>query len=147
MIRAAGFALLATIVFKFVLMPVRVTGVSMEPTYNNGMVKVINRLAYVGGEPRRGDIVAVTLTGHSVMFLKRIIALPGETVSMKNGVVLINGEPLTETYTAPNPYWNFGDNTMRDDEYLVIGDNRSMRQDEHEFGAVTADRIVGKVAF
>src|SRR4051812_3823764 len=65
------------VVSKFVLLPIRVEGISMLPTYKERGVNCINRLAYIFHEPRRGDVVAVRLAGQHVMLLKRIVGLPG----------------------------------------------------------------------
>ena len=91
------------VVFRFILLPVRVEGISMLPTYQNGSVNFVNRLAYLRHEPQRGDVVGIRLSDPSimwpsVMYLKRIIGLPGETVAFANGTVLINGQALDEPY-------------------------------------------------
>jgi signal peptidase I len=146
-----GFALVVLVVFKFLLLPVRVAGVSMEPTYRDCGINFINRLAYVFGKPQRGDVVAVRysrphgLSGPHVMLLKRIIGLPGETVAITNGVVFINGQPLDEPYVKKRDAWQLPPVKMADDEYFLIGDNRGMDQRYHEFGETGAERIVGKL--
>src|SRR5690349_225164 len=84
------------IVAKFVLLPIRVEGVSMLPTYKTRGVNFINRLAFTFHEPRRGDVVAVRLAGEHVMFLKRIVGLPGESVAFHGGQLVINGQAIEE---------------------------------------------------
>ena len=76
--------------FGFVLLPVHVDGPSMLPTYKNGSVNLVNVLAYVSHEPQRGDVVAVLYAGRHLMLMKRIIGLPGETVTFTNGHVFIH---------------------------------------------------------
>jgi signal peptidase I len=133
-------------VFPFVLLPIKVDGISMEPTYHNGKVNFINRFAYWRGEPRRGDIVGFRYSTHSSMYMKRVIGLPGESVAFFRGKVLINGEPLDEPYVKLfNRSWNRDYGILGPDEYLVVGDNRGMIIDEHIFGKVERRRIVGKV--
>lgn len=131
----------------FVVLPIRVSGPSMLPTYNAGRVNFINRLAYLGHEPRRGDVVAIRLAGESVMFMKRVIGLPGETVAFSNGRLLINGRSLEEPYVKFKCNWNFVPDSSKlgDDEYYVVGDNRSMPHTDHTQGAAKRERIVGKV--
>src|SRR5437879_2651827 len=88
----------SALIFGFVLVPVRITGISMEPTYHDRRINFVNRLAYVWSKPKRGDVVAIKTTGLHIMYLKRIVALPGETISIKKGIVMINGQPLNEPY-------------------------------------------------
>jgi signal peptidase I len=135
--------------FWFVLLPVRVEGVSMLPAYPNGSVNFVNRLAYVRHGPKRGDVVGIRLsdpgiTRPSVMYLKRIIGLPGETVAFVNGQVLINGQVLDEPYEKYDCDWNLPPVTLGPNEYLAVGDNRSMPAEYHIFGKVERDHIVGK---
>jgi len=145
LIRAAILAAATLALFKFVLLPVRVSGGSMEPAYRDGSIHVVNRLAYVFGQPRRGDAVAVRITGEHVMYFKRIVGLPGETVAIQNGVVQINGQPLAEPYVADRDPWNLSPRTLEADEYFVIGDNRGMDQRAHTLGKFKRERLVGKV--
>ncbi len=120
----------------------------MEPTYRNGKVNLIYRLSYLRSQPRRGDVVGVTFTGESVQLLKRIIALPGETFRITEGVVLIDGNPLKEPYTTLNESWTTKtEKTLGAFEYVVIGDNRSMGMNLHTWGVVDRSRIVGKAVF
>ncbi len=131
----------------FVVLPIRVSGPSMLPTYSAGRVNFINRLAYLGHEPRRGDVVAIRLAGESVMFMKRVIGLPGETVTFANGRLLINGRFLEEPYLKFSSNWDFvpEHSQLSDDEYYVVGDNRTMPHADHTQGAAKRERIVGKV--
>ncbi len=145
LLRATILALVCFVVFRFLLLPIRINGISMEPTYREGAINLVNALGYLGGRPARGDVVAIKLAGPSVMFLKRIIALPREEVEIREGVVLVNGQPLPEPYLASTNDWEFPPVKLEADEYFVIGDNRSMLQEEHTFGRVHRDRIAGKV--
>jgi signal peptidase I len=137
------------VVFRFVLLPVRVEGISMLPTCSNGSVNFVNRLAYLRHEPRRGDVVGIRLSDPSirwpsVMYLKRIIGLPGNTVAFANGIVLINGQALDEPYEKYSCDWNLPPVKLGPTEYFVVGDNRSMPAEFHVFGKVERDHIVGK---
>ena len=85
-------------VFTLVLLPIRVTGISMLPAYPDRSFNLVNRLAYLRHEPQRGDVVSIRLTGPHGLFMKRIIGLPGETVAFAEGRVLINGEIIEEPY-------------------------------------------------
>lgn len=145
LIRIAVLVVTCFVTFKFVLLPIRVQGISMEPTYHTGQVNFINRLAYLRHEPRRGDIVSVRLAGDSIMFMKRIIGLPGETVSFHEGKTFINGEPLDEPYVKNSCYWEAGPFECTSNEYYVVGDNRSMPFRLHTQGRAERERIVGKL--
>ena len=131
----------------FVVLPIFVDGPSMLPTYKAGRVNFINRLAYLRHEPLRGDVVTIRLAGESVMFMKRVIGLPGETVTFSNGRLLINGRFLEEPYLKFSSNWNFvpEHSKLADDEYYVVGDNRTMPHADHTQGAAKRERIVGKV--
>ena len=133
------------VVFTFILLPIQVTGISMLPTYSNQSLNLVNRLAYLRHEPQRGDVVSVRLTGLHVLFMKRIIGLPGETVAFADGRVLINGKILDEPYEKYSCDWNRPPVTLAADEYFLVGDNRSMPQEDHTFGIQKRNRIVGKV--
>jgi len=138
---------LTYIVFHWMLFPVRVTGISMEPTFHNRSIKIVYRLAYRHSDPQRGDIVSIGELGKPEMLMKRIIALPGETYSMRSGQLFINGEPLAEAYVINRAPWQIPPFKLGPDEYLVIGDNRGMDQRDHYFGRTERRYIVGKVWF
>jgi signal peptidase I len=138
-------------VFSFVLTPpVRVTGISMLPTYHNGQINFINRLAYLRHDPQRGDVVGVHFkhtAGDSVLYLKRIVGLPGETVSFADGKLYINGEPQDEPYVKTPCNWDMPSMKLGLDEYYLVGDNRGMAFADHEQGAARRQQIVGRILF
>ena len=131
--------------FSFVLRPVRITGDSMRPTYRNGSVNFVNRLAYVFSEPQRGDVVGIRMAGESVMFMKRIIGKPGETIEFREGRAYVDGELLDEPYLKLPCDWNTAPVKLGRDSYYFIGDNRSMAREDHTGGERERSRIVGKV--
>ena len=133
------------IVFNFWLLPIRIDGISMLPTYHTGQINCVNRLAYLRHEPRRGDIVSIRLAGPSVMFMKRIIGLPGETVSFQNGRAYINGQPLAEPYAKLPCDWQSEPVLCGPTQYYVVGDNRSTSFAGHTQGRAERNRIVGKL--
>src|SRR5581483_3372172 len=144
-VRALALALACYVVFGFILLPVVVAGISMEPTYHDHTVNLCNRLAYVWHEPKRGDVVTIRYAGVHEMLLKRVIGLPGETVTFVHGKVFINGAPLEEPYLKTECHWNIGPFKLDSTEYFVVGDNRTMRWRDHKFGKTERWRIVGKV--
>ena len=136
----------ACLIRGFVLLPVKVEGPSMLPTYRNHTVHIINRLAYLFHEPRRGDVVAIRfLAGGHMMYLKRIIGLPGETVNFHAGQLYINGQPVAEPYVKLRSNWEHEAEPDGPDQYYVVGDNREMEWVRHEQGRAPRDLIVGKL--
>ena len=146
-VRIAVLAVASFITFGWLLTPVRVRGISMEPSYYDGSLNLVNRVVYRVREPRRGDVVAIRLAGPNVLYVKRVIALPHERVSIVDGIVEVNGAPLPEPYVAKRQPWNYEEVTVGAREYFVIGDNRSMRMGDHDFGRVDARRILGSLVF
>ena len=144
LVRAAILAVLCVVVYKSTLLHIRVEGVSMLPTYQDGSAHFVNRIAYLRHEPQRGDVVGIRLAGPHVMYMKRIIGLPGETIAFVNGRVLINGEALDEPYEKYNCDWNLPPVKLAADEYYVVGDNRTMPPEYHTKGVASRDRILGK---
>ena len=134
---------ITTVMLLWVILPVRADGDSMLPTYSSGNFTIVNRLAYFNSRPKRGDIVAIRLAGTSVVYIKRIIALPGERLSVSEGVVRINGTPLAEPYVRHNRSWDLEEVTLTPGQYFVVGDNRGTS----DFGRVEAERIVGRLMF
>jgi signal peptidase I len=146
-VRILVLATLSFIIFRWVLIPIRAEGISMEPTYRSGSLNLVNRLAYQQGKPARGDVIAIKLAGPHVLYVKRIIGLPGEHLSITQGQVYINGAPLEEPYVRNRRPWDRPEVTLTAREYFVIGDNRGMRAEDHDFGRVDSSRILGKVVF
>lgn len=169
LLRAAVLALVTLVVFGFVLLPVRIEGPSMLPEFRPGSLHLVNRLAYWRRPPQRGDVVAIRISGReytgrellgdlvrlrvnfrrlfrpSVMYLKRVVGLPGETVQFVEGRLLINGRPLEEPWRRAPCDWTLPPRTLGPDQFFVVGDNRSQHPEEHTFGAAERARIVGKV--
>ncbi len=143
-----GVVLLTTFVlFKYVLLLRKIESVSMLPTFPEGSIHLIHRLAYAAGrEPQRGDIVGIRTSGETVMYVKRIIGLPGEMLAIRQGTVILDGQELDEPYVRPGRRpWNRPPRRLESGQYFVVGDNRSMPQEQHEFGAIERRRLVGRV--
>lgn len=147
LIRVTVLVTVSYVLFAYVLLPVRGVGISMEPTIESGDLIFINRLAYRFREPRRGDIIAVRLAGSSVVYVKRLIALPGERLKIEAGTVSIDGVYLNEPYARKRDDWWLSEVTLGPDDYFVVGDNRSMRMENHEMGTAPLARLVGPKAF
>lgn len=123
---------------------VRVDGFSMNPTLQDGEYILVNRLAYKIGSPVRGDIVVFSFPMDPKQdLIKRVIGLPGETISVQDGKVLVNSVPLNEPYIAAPPIYN---NTwvVPEGQLFVLGDNRNESKDSHEWGMLPVENVVGR---
>ncbi len=143
--RIVALVIAVVLTREFVLLPVQIKGPSMLPTFAENGVNFVNRLAYISHEPQRGDVVTIRYSGTSVMLMKRVIGLPGETVAFHEGRVLINGMPLDEPYIKYSTDWELPPVTLNADKFFVVGDNRSMPPSQHTFGETERRRIVGKI--
>ena len=137
--------------FKFFLFDTRnIPSSSMVPTIEPGDRVIMSRLSYLGDkEPERGDIVVFRAPddlAENDDLIKRVIALPGEEVTVKGGLVYINGQGLDEPYLAEMPLYEFGPYTVPDGCYFVLGDNRNWSNDAHLWTEhyITGGSIKGK---
>ncbi len=123
---------------------VRVDGFSMRPTLQDGEYILVNKLAYKTGQPHRGDIVVFIFpVNPQEDLIKRVIGLPGETVSIHDGTVKVNGVTLSEPYIASPPAYN-GDWTVAEGQLFVLGDNRNDSRDSHQWGLLPIENVIGK---
>jgi signal peptidase I len=145
LLRAAALIASAYAIFGYALIPVRGEGPSMQPTLRDGQLVLVNRLAYWRSEPTRGDIVALSLAGRRVLYIKRIVGMPGDRVRIAKGTVYVNDVALDEPYVQQRRRWEVAEAVLTGDEYLMIGDNRGMPMRQHDFGKARRERIVGQV--
>ena len=123
---------------------VRVDGFSMNPTLQDGEYILVNRLAYKIGNPARGDIVVFSFPMDPRQdLIKRVIGLPGESISVRDGKVMINGVPLEEPYIAAPPIYN-DTWVVPEGQLFVLGDNRNESKDSHEWGFLPMENVVGR---
>src|SRR5688500_5616849 len=92
--RVVVWSILSIAFFHHLLVPIQIIGSSMSPTYSNGSLNLVNRWSYAGRVPNRGDVIAVRAEGE--LLLKRIVALPGETVAIVSGEIEVNDQPLSD---------------------------------------------------
>ncbi len=153
-IKIVIISLLIIIPLKFfIVQPFFVRGASMEPNFENGDYLIVNELVYHFSSPKRGDVVVFKFPlDPSQYYIKRIIGLPGETVEIKNGQVIIynnafpQGMILDESMYLRNEETK-GDLkvTLDENDYFVLGDNRQASADSRIWGLVPQHYIVGRV--
>ena len=139
--------LLAFIVIVFLYQPVQVEGTSMMPRLENHERIFINKFLYRFRPIERGDVVVFHYPlDPSKSYIKRVIGLPGEEVSIRDGQVLVNGQTLREPYVLPS-YLDEQSHPpvqVEPDHYYVLGDHRSASNDSREWGTVARQNIYGK---
>jgi len=147
LVRLAVLVVLTAIVFRFVLVLVRIDGISMSPTYRDKRLGVVYRLAFLFHEPVRGDVVAIRPVAgeHAGYYLKRIVGMPGETVAFHGGHLLINGRVVPEPYLAWPYAWEMAPVQVGTGQYYVVGDNRTMDWSDHVQGRTERERIIGRI--
>ncbi|MFH0846853.1 MAG: signal peptidase I [Chloroflexota bacterium] len=122
-----------------------VVGSSMEPTVYPQERLIVNKAAYVFGKPARGDIIVFHPPASLQLdYIKRVIALPGDTVEVKDGVVYVNGERLDEPYIKDAPNYTLHVRAVSEDNYFVLGDNRNNSNDSHTGWTIPSQSIIGK---
>ncbi len=143
---------IAIVVILFIYQPVKVEGTSMMPALIDQERIFINKFVYRFGPSaiERGDMVVFWFPqDQSKSYIKRVIGMPGDTVEVENGTVLINGRPLDETY-VPVEYRDrvsMPPTRIRQEEYFVLGDHRSSSNDSRVWGMVARRFIYGKAVF
>ena len=138
----------------FLFQPFFVRGQSMEPNFENGDYLIIDEISYRFGSPQRGEVVVFKYPQNpSQRYIKRIVGLPGETVEIEDGKVIIfnqvGSQILDESDYLPASCQTPGDArvSLNEDEYFVLGDNRVSSADSRSWGSLPKENIVGRVLF
>lgn len=123
---------------------VRVDGFSMRPTLEDGEFILVSKMSYYFGTVQRGDIIVFHFPMNpEEELIKRVIGLPGDYVSVKAGIVYVNGQVLNEPYIAGAPAYS-GEWQVLDGQLFVLGDNRNNSNDSKDWGLLPFDKVVGK---
>jgi signal peptidase I len=143
-------SLLAFIVIVFLYQPVQVEGTSMMPRLENHERIFINKFLYRLEPIQRGDIVVFWYPlDPSKSYIKRVIGLPNEMVSIRDGLVYISGKPLRENYIPPGylDHQDYPATVVPEDHFFVLGDHRISSNDSRVWGTVDRKYIYGKAVF
>jgi signal peptidase I len=120
----------------------------MEPNFYEDEWLLAGKAAYWWGEPQRGDVIILEPPFDSdYPFIKRIIAIPGDTVEVKDGKVYVNGTALEEPYIKEAPAYSYPLTELGEDEYFTLADNRNNANDSHVWGKLPRENIIAKVWF
>jgi signal peptidase I len=132
----------------------KINSSAMAPTLQLGERILVNARSYMGASPQRGDVVTFMRpeVSSSIVFVKRVIALGGDTIEGKGDIVKLNGTVLEEPYIAPidaaiDPPVSFGPETVPAGKVFLIGDARQISNDSRYFGFVDLKNIRGKVIY
>ena len=147
----AAVIFLAYFITNYALERTDMIGISMESTLQPGDTVIINKFSYRFADPKRFDIIVFKQSGkeHSYYNIKRIIALPGEKLQVKDGIIYINGAEVKDIVNV-DVMNNYGladeEITLEENEYFVLGDNRNNSEDSRfaSVGMIRRDEIIGE---
>ena len=150
-------AAIFVVVYLFLLQPHPVRGASMEPNLSDGQYILTDKISYRFEKPRRGDIIVFKApVDPNFDYIKRIIGLPGESIQIKGGKIIIKNTTHPKGFVLEEPYKINGsdqpgalleDNKefkISEDSYFVLGDNRNQSFDSREWGELSRKNIIGK---
>jgi signal peptidase I len=150
-ILVVAFVLVFGFIRPFVVMAYRIPSESMVPTLEVGDRVLANKFIYRFTEPERGDIVIFDVPYQPDPLIKRVIGLPGDRISVRDGELFVNGEPRKEPYVVEDPCvpgqprtCSFGPVTVPEDHYFMMGDNRANSRDSRFIGPVPEDAVRGE---
>ena len=153
-IEIAAIAIIAVILIRnFLVQPFLVNGASMEPNFSNNDYLLVDELSYLLRSPERGEVVVFRYPGdRTIFYIKRIIALPGEKIKLNNDTIVIFNDEYPEGDTLDEAYLSLGLVTHGDseiilgeNEYFVLGDNRSQSFDSRSWGPLPKENLIGLV--
>ncbi len=146
--------LLMFLIIRFAIQNFNVDGTSMEPNLHDKELILVDKWTYLFRLPERGDVIVFIAPPHPDMdYVKRVIGLPGDVVTVRNTTVIVDGVTLSDPYVAPknqgNPFVNknITNEVVPPNDYFVLGDNRNVSSDSRDWGFVPRANIIGRAAF
>ncbi len=146
--------LLMFLIIRFAIQNFNIDGTSMEPGLHNSELVLVDKWSYLFHSPARGDIVVFHAPPEPTQdYVKRIIGLPGDVITIKNTTVIVDGVTLKETYVAPRNQGvpveahTITNEVVPPNDYFVLGDNRAVSSDSRIWGFVPRANIIGRAAF
>lgn len=152
LIRFSIIAILIVVPIRiFIAQPFIVSGASMADTFQSGDYLIVDQVSYYFNEPARGDVIIFRYPQDpSKHFIKRVIGIPGDTVTIAGNTVTITNKDFPDGFTITEPYilsmttGTLHTETLGDREYFVMGDNRDHSSDSRTWGVLQKERIVGR---
>lgn len=144
------------VIYVFLFRPFQVSGNSMYPTFFDKQYILTNIIALKFNKPKLGDVIVFKAPPDPEKdYIKRVIGIPGDTVSIKNGDVYVNGKLLNQSVFLKSSVKTYGGSFLAEDEvktvppesYFVIGDNRAGSSDSREWGFISVKSIIGQSFF
>lgn len=136
---------LAQLIMVSVAQAFQVEQYSMEPTLLPHDRVLVDKFLYRLRQLKRGDVIVLKYPLNPTRnYIKRIVALPGDKLEVRNGKLYVNGRTVQEAYVNGVPQGNYGPLTVPQDSVFVMGDNRNNSEDSRSFGALKRDHIVGQ---
>ncbi len=141
--------------YIYIAQPNMIRGSSMLPTFNDKEYILTDKITYKLRHPQRGEVVILQSPANAdIDFIKRVVGLPGDSVSISSGKVYLNGKQLSEPYISvytpvfPGGFLKEGDQiSIPQGSYFVLGDNRPGSSDSREYGPIPFEHIIGRVVF
>ncbi len=140
------------LIIRLAIQNFNIDGHSMEPNLHDQELILVDKWTYLFHEPARGDVVVFKAPPNpAVDYIKRVIGLPGDVITIKDTTVYVNGVMLTEPYIRPenqgNPYPSFTNRIIPPNTYFVLGDNRNGSSDSRDWGCLPRANVIGRAAF
>jgi signal peptidase I len=150
-IETVVLTVLMFLVIRLAVQNFNVDGMSMEPNLHNGELILVDRWSYFFRAPARGDIIVfVAPPQPDTDYVKRIIGLPGDVVTVHGTTVIVNGKTLDDAFVQPsregNPFPSFTNLIVPPNTYFVLGDNRAGSSDSRAWGCVPRQNLIGRAA-
>lgn len=139
------------LIIRLAVQNFNIDGYSMEPNLHNQELILVDKWTYLFRSPGRGDVIVFKAPPNpSLDYIKRVIGLPGDVITIKDTTVYVNGTALTEPYVQAsnqgNPYPSFTNRVIPPNTYFVLGDNRNGSSDSRDWGCLPRANVIGRAA-